>query len=114
MDIKQKLSRHLRKRKGMKGDTAQLAAQLAPLEEQDKHTAAKQIGSMIDPSDSKADVAFGEIVVDQEDLSLPKDMLEEGGETTYLGMEPVVLVILVFMLAFILFIAWQITEMPAK
>ncbi|MEO8435483.1 MAG: hypothetical protein ABI596_11355 [Pyrinomonadaceae bacterium] len=98
----------------MKGNTAQLAAQLAPLEEQDKHTAAKQIGTTRDPSKTMADVAFGAIVVDQDDMSLPKDMLEEGGEKTFLGMEPVVLVILVFMLAFVLFIAWQISEMPAK
>ena len=114
MDIKQKLSRHLHRRKGMKGNTAQLAAQLAPLEEQDKQTAAKQIGSVRDASKTRADGAFGAIVVDQDDMSLPKDMLEEGGEKTYLGMEPVVLVILVCMLAFIVFIAWQVSEMPAK
>ena len=33
---------------------------------------------------------------------------------TFLGMEPVVLVILLVMLAFIGFIAWQISLMPAK
>lgn len=114
MDIKERLSRHLHRRKGMKGNTAQLAAQLAPLEEQDKRTAAQQIGSDLDPSKLKADVAFGAIVVDQDDMSLPKDIMEGGGEKTFLGMEPVVLVILVFMLTFILFIAWQISAMPAK
>ena len=113
MDIN-KLSRHLRPRKGMKGNTAQLAAQLAPLEEQDTQTAAKQIGSAGDTGNTRADDAFGAIVVDQHDMSLPKDMLEGGGEKTYLGMEPVVLVILVFMLAFIVFIAWQISGMPPK
>ena len=36
----------------------------------------------------------------------------EGGEKTFLGMEPVALVILGFMLCFIAFIAWQISLMP--
>jgi hypothetical protein len=114
MDIKERLSRHLHRRKGMKGNTAQLAAQLAPLEEQDKRSAVQQVGSDPDPGKLQADGVFGAIVVDQDDMSLPKDIMEEGGEKTFLGMETVVLVILVFMLAFIGFIAWQISGMPAK
>jgi len=114
MDIK-RLSSHLRpggKRK--KGDTAQLAAQLAPLEEQDKSTAARQIGSGPNSSISTADGAFEEIIVDNEGLNVPKDIMEEGGEKTFLGMEPVVLVILGAMLAFIAFMAWQVSQMPPK
>ena len=40
--------------------------------------------------------------------------MEGGDEKTFLGMEPVVLVILGVMLAFIAFIAWQISLMPAE
>ena len=114
MDIKNKLSRHLHRRKGVKGNTAELAAQLAPLEEQDKHTAARQVGSNLVPGKLEADRAFGAIVVDQDDMNLPRDIMEESAEKTFLGMEPVVLAILIFMLAFIGFIAWQISEMPPK
>ena|SRR5688572_3705112 len=114
MDIKEKVSRRLHRRKGIKGNTAQLAAQLAPLEEQDQRSAIKQVGTDLDAGKVPADAAFGAIVVDQGDMSLPKDIMEESAEKTFLGMEPVVLVILVFMLAFIVFIAWQISEMPPK
>ena len=115
MDIKEKLSRHLRRGdKRKKGDTAQLAAQLAPLEEQYKRTAAPQIGSGPNLSVSNADGAFREIVVDQDDLNLPKEIMEEGGEKTFLGIEPLVLVIVIAMLAFIAFIAWQVSQMPPK
>ena len=40
--------------------------------------------------------------------------MEGGDEKTYLGMEPVVLVILGIMLVFIAFIAWQISLMPVE
>jgi hypothetical protein len=113
MDIA-KIARHRRRReKGIKGDTAQLAAQLAPLEEVDRRSAAQQVGPLnreVQPGDA----AFGAIVVDNEGLDIPRDMMEGGGEKTILGVEPVVLVILIFMMAFIGFIAWQISEMPAK
>ena len=110
MDLRKTL--HLpSKGKHKKGDTAQLAAQLAPLEEQDRRAATQQLagkdGSQIDPH-------FGAIVVDNDDLHVPQDIMEEGGEKTYLGMEPVVLVILAVMLVFIAFIAWQITLMPVE
>ncbi|MBA3572770.1 MAG: hypothetical protein H0W34_12560 [Pyrinomonadaceae bacterium] len=49
------------------------------------------------------------------DLShVPRDMMEGGNEKGFLGMEPVVLVILGVMLTFIAFIAWQISQMPTK
>jgi hypothetical protein len=41
-------------------------------------------------------------------------MMEGGDEKGFSGMEPVVLVILGIMLTFIAFIAWQISQMPAK
>ena len=103
-----------RGRKRKKGDTAQLAAQLAPLEEIDKTSAAKQLGIAAHAPETIADSGFSAIVVDNENLNVPKDILEEGGEKTYLGMEPVVLVILAVMVLFIVFITWQISMMPPE
>lgn len=101
-------------RKGKKGDTAKLAAQLAPLEELDTTGAAKQVGSGLPKGNPEADPRYGAIVVDNENLNLPKDMMEGQSDKTFLGIEPVVLVILFVMLTFISFIAWQISLMPAQ
>lgn len=114
MDIK-RLSLHRRsRRKGKKGDTAQLAAQLAPLEEQQSPTAVQQVGSDSYSGNGQVDPAYGAIIVDKDNLHVPIDMMEGGDEKRFLGMEPVVLVILGVLLAFIAFIAWQITQMPPK
>lgn len=102
------------RRKRKKGETAQLAAQLAPLEELDKKSAAKQLGITMPVTQSTSDSGFSAIVVDIDSLHVPKDILEESGEQTYLGMEPVVLVILAVMLVFIGFIAWQISLLPVE
>ena len=102
------------RRKRKKGDTAQLAAQLAPLEELDKSSAVKQLAVSPQVGDPMADPNYGAIVVDNEGLHIPQDILEGGDEKTYLGMEPVVLVILGVMLIFIAFIAWQISLLPAQ
>ena len=115
MDIKKRFSLDRRSRgKGKKGDTAQLAAQLAPLEEQDKRTTAQQIGSGPNSSNGQANRDSGAIVVDNDNLNLAKDIMEGADERTFLGMEPVVLAILSVMLAFIAFIAWQISQMPVE
>ncbi len=100
--------------KRKKGDTAQLAARLAPLEELDKTSAARQLASRPHLRDPMADPHYGAIVVDNDNMNLPKDIMEGSGGETFLGMEPVVLVILAVMLAFIAFIAWQISQMPAQ
>lgn len=113
MDIRKRL-RILAKGKRKKGDTAQLAAQLAPLEELDSRSAATQLGSGPHLGNSLADPHYGAIVVDNDSLHVPKDIMEGGEEKTVLGMEPVVLVILCFMLLFIAFIAWQISLMPVE
>jgi len=114
MDMKKQFSLHRRSRKHKKGETAELAKQLAPLEEQYKRNAGQQIGVSPHSGDPQADPHYGAIVVDNEGLHTPKDIMESGDEKTFLGMEPVVLVILVVMLAFIAFIAWQISQMPAQ
>lgn len=96
-----------------KGDTAQLAAQLAPLEEQ--HVAElPRVESGPGSTNAGANQQSGAIVVGKEDLRLSKDIMEGGAGRGFLGMEPVVLVILGVMLAFIVFIAWQISQMPAE
>lgn len=104
-----KLHLHSRRRR-KKGDTAQLAAQLAPLEEVDQ--SGGQPGANQPSTGSHTQAHYGAIVVDNEGLHVPKDIMEGGNEKTYLGMEPVVLVIVLLMLAFIGFVAWQITLLP--
>ncbi len=106
MDLRKQLHLHP---KHMKGDAAQLAAQLAPLEELHRRGAGSS-----PTGDPKGNFALGAIVVDNDDLSIPKDIMEGSDEKTYLGMEPVVIVILGFMLLFIAFIAWQISLMPVE
>lgn len=95
---------HRTKRK--KGDTAQLAAQLAPLEEQDKAAAAQQVGQPSAQAGTQRE--RGAIVVDTDHLVIPK---ETEGSSGWL-VEPVVIVIVGLMLAFIAFITWQISELP--
>ena len=85
-----------RKRKRRDRNPAQLAAQLAPLEEQ-KNVATQERGA---------------IVVDSESLS-PHYGMENEEESRPFRIEPVVLVILILMLGYIAFIAWQISQMPA-
>ena len=114
MDIK-KLTFHRRsRRKARKGDIAQLAAQLAPLEERIKPAAVKQVGIDSPSGNGQADPDYGAITVDKDPSRVPRDMMEGGDEKTLFGMEPVVLVILAVMLTFIAFITWQISQMPAK
>ena len=102
------------KRKRRKGDAGQIAARLAPLEEQDKPAAEQQIGDAYCSVSEHADPHFGAIVVDNESLNVPTDIIGTQGEKHFLGMEPVVLVVLVLMLTFIAFITWQISLMPAQ
>ena len=102
------------RRKRKRGNTSRLAAQLAPLEELDKKSAAKQLGITMPTTQSTSDSGFSAIVIDNNSLQVPKDILQESGERTYLGMEPVVLAILAVMMVFIGFIAWQISQMPVE
>ncbi len=100
--------------KRKKSNKAQLAARLAPLEELDKSGGARLLTTSPHLGDPQADPHYGAIVVDNENLNLPKDIMESSGAGTFLGMEPVVLVILGVMLVFIAFIAWQISLMPEQ
>ena len=91
------------------GDTRELAAQLAPLEElsestESGHTNTSQVVAQEN----------GAIVVGAEQPELAKEVVaaEEGNGDK--GLEPVVIVIVGLLLAFIVFIAWQISQMPAQ
>lgn len=107
------MNKHLlrleRKSKRRKGDTAQLAAQLAPLEEQAKRAQKDDdFGGAI--RHTVAHQETGAIVVDRDSLSVSRDLRQHN--KGIFGLEPVVFVILFLALAFIGFIAWQITLMP--
>ncbi len=105
---------HSGKHKRKKGDTEKLAAQLAPLEEQDRSIAEQQIGSALDATNGQPNRNYGAIVVDNANLNVPKDIIEGRDEKRFLGIEPVVLVVLIIVLSFIGFIAWQISTMPSR
>lgn len=100
-------------RAGRKKGNREIAAQLAPLEEQDKGAAARS-GTTAGELHSHLVHEQGAIIVDSEGLSLSDDIAEGRQRKQVLGMEPVVLVILGFMLVFIAFIAWQISLMPVE
>ena len=114
MKKKTSFRRHASGNLRKKGETHRLAAELAPLEEQDKPAAEHQIGSHIEAANSQADRHFGAIIVDNENLEVPADIIESREHKQFLGMEPVVLVVLILLLSFIAFIAWQISLMPAR
>lgn len=103
-----RLMQHRMRRR--KGDTAELAAQLAPLEEQDKRAAQQQGAEGQNLAYVESSHPRGAIVVDTGNLALPKD-ISEGGGTSPWRIEPVVIVIVSLMLLFIAFIAWRITKM---
>jgi hypothetical protein len=111
--MKDELPHHMHNhRKGKKDERQQLAAELAPLEEQDQAAAQKQLGGKDLGNDAKQ---TGAIVIDNSDLHLPKGVMEgSSDEKRFLGIEPVVLVIVGAMLLYIAFIVWKISLMPPE
>jgi hypothetical protein len=102
------------KGKSKKGDTAQLAAQLAPLEEQDIRVAQQQQGRNGTAAKNGGLIQdHGALIIDTEHLNIAKGIGEDE-DKHFLGIEPVVLVILLAFLAFTAFIAWKVSEMPVK
>jgi hypothetical protein len=89
------------------GDTHELAEQLAPLEEQRASNEANTNASQLVAQEN------GAIVVGAEQTELAKELIAAEERNGALGLEPVVIVIVGLMLAFIVFIAWQISRMPA-
>jgi hypothetical protein len=95
-----RLARH---RAEPSGNVEELAAQLAPLEEQ---TASRGTPTGANNHD-------GAIIVDTGRLKLPEGIGADDAKPKGLfGIEPIVLAIIALMLAFILFVAWQISRMP--
>jgi hypothetical protein len=113
MDMSDLLPHRFHSGRRKKGDTAQLAAQLAPLEEQNKPAADRQARHVLGP-DGGASQEVGAIVIDNKPAALSADITEGRYGKTFMGMEPVVLVILVGMLTFIAFVAWQISLLPVE
>jgi hypothetical protein len=113
MDMKQNLSHRLHLGRKKKGDRAQLAAQLAPLEEQTERASEHQMRTH-SLTEGGANQEVGAIVIENRLSTLGKDITDETNEETFLGMEPVVLVIMGGMILFIIFIAWQISLMPVE
>ncbi len=114
MDMTNGMTGRLKLDKMSKGETDELAAQLAPLEEQNKYAADQQ--SLQHPviTTEGANQEVGAIVVDNTPAVLSADITDARRGKTYAGMEPVTLVILLGMLVFIVFIAWQISLMPIE
>jgi hypothetical protein len=83
------------------------AERLTPLEETEEFKESPQVESTRDADDT--------IRVDSKSVPMPEHLLEDEREgSSIFRLEPVVLFVLVFMLAFITFVAWQITRMPEK
>lgn len=105
-ELSKLVSHRLRRRSG---DTREMAAQLAPLEELDEssesgRTNASQVAAQEN----------GLIVVGAEQTQLAKEVIAAEERKGALGLEPVVIVIVGLVLAFIAFIAWQVSQMPAS
>jgi hypothetical protein len=83
---------------------------LAPLEE----LLPAESGKPVNQTDSSQVAAqeTGAIVVGRNKLTLPEDVVDVSDRKQIFGVEPVVLVIVGIFLAFIIFIAWQVTRMP--
>jgi hypothetical protein len=97
--------RGLRRRSG---DTHELAARLAPLEELQPDAPQAATGDLT--SDDAVTHTNGAITVGNQKSAVPNELIE-GAHKSLLGLEPVAWVILGLMLAFILFITWQISRM---
>ena len=86
-----------------------VAERLKPLEETAEFKDSPQVeGSQRAPDDT--------IRVDSKSVPMPEHLIDDDERegASIFRLEPVVLFVLVFMLAFIAFVAWRITLMPAK
>jgi hypothetical protein len=83
------------------------AERLTPLEETEEFKDSPQVESTRPADDT--------IRIDNTSVPMPESLLEEEREgSSIFRLEPVVLFVLILMLAFIAFIAWQVTLMPEK
>lgn len=94
-------------RRGHEGDEDDSAERLTPLEESEEFKQSQQTEGRHAGDDT--------IHVDSSNVRVPENLVEDerrGARIFYL--EPVVIFLLAAVLAFIAFIAWQITLMPEK
>ena len=86
-----------------------LVARLRPLEETEEFKDSPQV-------EGQPRAADDTIRVDSKSVPMPESLLEDDERegASIFRLEPVVLFVLVFMLAFIAFVAWQVTLMPPK
>ncbi|HEV7890183.1 MAG TPA: hypothetical protein VGP08_06070 [Pyrinomonadaceae bacterium] len=89
-------------------DAEDVAGRLAPLEETDAFKDSQQ-------KDASARTPDDTIRVDSASVQMPEGFVEDEREgASIFRLEPVALFILLAMLAFIVFVAWQISLMPTK
>ena len=86
---------------------AEVAARLTPPEETEEFRRSRQTEAGAATPDDTIRVASGSVRV-------PDHLAEDEGGGPAFRLDAVVVVILALMLAFIAFVAWQITLMPAK
>ena len=86
-----------------------VAERLKPLEETAEFKESPQV-------EARQRAADDTIRVDSKSVPMPESFMEDDERegASIFRLEPVVLFILVTMLAFIAFVAWQVTLMPAK
>jgi hypothetical protein len=95
-----------------RGDTRELAERLAPLEESLPPESRKP-ATRVDNSHVAAQEE-GAIVVGRNKPTWPEEVVDRSDRNGRFGLEPVVIVIVGLILAFIVFIAWQISRMPSQ
>jgi hypothetical protein len=89
-------------------DEPDVAARLVPLEETEEFKDSPQV-------EARQRVADDTIRVDSKSVPMPEHLVDDEREgASIFRLEPVVVFLLVVMLAFIAFVAWQITFMPEK
>ena len=90
-------------------DEPNIAERLRPLEETEEFKDSPQV-------DAQPHGADDTIRVDSKSVPMPESLMDDDDRegASIFRLEPVVVFILVAMLAFIAFVAWQITFMPVK
>ena len=90
-------------------DEPDIAERLKPLEETEEFKDSPQV-------EGRPRAADDTIRVDSKSVPMPESLIDDDERegASIFRLEPVVLYILVAMLAFIAFVAWQITLMPVR
>lgn len=111
--------RHKHGPEGRKKHTDELSAMLAPLEELKPEAVAPPPEESAPSGNGDGDGGYHDatIRVDSKSVKMPERLLDEDEPRKGLRVfhvEPLVFVVVALMLAFMAFIAWQITLMPPK